>query len=63
MNNPAGKVEMVMEMYNHGMLCKCETWVLIEETEDFYLEHDDTCCGRVTARELLGFESEDKNES
>jgi hypothetical protein len=57
--NPAGKLQMAMELYNKGMLCKCTNHQPIgyrdleRIEEEFELIHEDDCEGHVKIKELL----------
>lgn len=50
--SPAAKLMQVMELYDSGLLCKCENWFLDEE-EVSTLEHESDCEGREKMKQLL----------
>lgn len=53
----AAKLEMAMEFYNKGILCKCTYWAETEEDEmgesEYILIHTDDCKGKDELKKLL----------
>lgn len=58
----AGKIEMVMQLYENGFLCKCSEKEFIrelnyddneEETKEV-LKHEIGCAGKDKVKELIG---------
>lgn len=59
--NPAGKLEMIMNLYSSGILCNCNEYEEREHPDDYefrekVLIHKDDCTGKDKVKELLGFE-------
>lgn len=57
---PAGKLELILALYNRGMLCSCTEVDYDSEEEDKPIIHKDDCIGKAIVRELLSFPSEEK---
>lgn len=61
MNNPAGKLQIAQDLLDHGMLCKCDNWVVVpayslEDADDMdqeVLQHDNKCEAVKKYLELL----------
>jgi len=59
----AGKIEMAMELFEQGMLCKCSKTKPIVHTdmsngneyETKEILHDEDCEGKLKALELIGY--------
>lgn len=59
--NPAGKLQMVMELVNLGFLCNCNEIERVDDGEDpngfpldrEQIKHRDDCQGKEKIKELL----------
>lgn len=58
--NSAGKLQVAMELYNSGMLCKCSNWIEIEDEwldeSEKVLQHESECEGREKFKQLINGE-------
>lgn len=64
---PQSKIDTVIELFNSGLLCNCNTREYVVIGEDAVtgnniireeIQHKKHCEGRIKAQELLKFESE-----
>lgn len=58
-NNPAGRLDMVMKLYQSGLLCSCNQYdeIYDEETGTHTKEirHYRDCMGRLKVQEMIGY--------
>jgi hypothetical protein len=61
--NAAGKLEMIMDLFKQGMLCKCNKTELVEQNDEGlfreHLIHDENCEGKQAVRDLLDVKREE----
>jgi len=61
--NPAGRINMLLDLYRQGMLCSCvETEVVcnaLTDEPELEVVHNEHCTARIKMMELLA--SEDKS--
>lgn len=62
MINPAAKFESTMEMFNAGILCKCDNWEEVGsdgEVTDMELIHEENCEGIEKIKKMLDGDNHD----
>lgn len=66
MTNPAGRLQLAMELYDAGMLCKCRGKDLIQNEDGFWryeLKHHESCEGKAKLQVMLMYKDENEVQS
>lgn len=65
MGRPASMLEAVSRLYSQGLLCSCNTIVIVEKENNVHgdtvlareLIHDKECAGKGKVKEMLGLQN------